>query len=504
MDMKIYPINYSYNLQNYVKNNYSNPGSFNTPLKYDTVNFSGWFGINSQSKKNDYLQLSAGEMILSYKLADMLHRLDNKSMIVIGNSDDLCFKDEVKIQLDSEYSFVDNPKDIENIYVLKENLFKPIFIIKDKKDGFKIHCLARKNPTKPAENLLEYIRLNSAMYGDFIETEDNCKIQFVKTSKESKQRLYDAKYSADSFLNPSEDSNYAAEDVCEENSLKFQSNVIPYRTFDDVAGMDKTIKQVKKSILFPMVYPKAFPKNTNCGTILYGPPGTGKTLLAFAVIGEVKKRTGQDVHFIHIKSKDLERSLFGESEKLWRNVFKELQEHQPSLLFIDEIDSILESRQEGGNYVVNNNTVSQFLTLIDTIEKNQDRVWIIGTTNRLERIDSAIKRKGRLGELIEIKEPDEKGCLDILNFYLKGKNISQDFNREIFAKKIHKLKYTGADIANMVNQARDNAYEREGIYSQMDDGSFVDKKLDDLEYISQDFYKCLDQKPIERRSAGFL
>lgn len=125
------------------------------------------------------------------------------------------------------------------------------------------------------------------------------------------------------------------------------SQAIPHRTFKDVAGMDDTIQQVKKQILYPMLYPKAFPDVTNCGTIFYGPPGTGKTLLAQAIIGEAKERKDKTINFINIDGQSLEAKWIGDTEKAWRNVFKEAVEKQPCILFIDEIDAILSKRSGG-------------------------------------------------------------------------------------------------------------------------------------------------------------
>ena len=267
---------------------------------------------------------------------------------------------------------------------------------------------------------------------------------------------------------------------------------IPERTFDDIAGMDDTIELVKKKILFPLLYPDAFPKSSNKGTIFFGEPGTGKTLLALAIIGEAKKRRNQDIHFVKIDSQEFERSSFGETEKLWRYTFKELVDKQPAILFIDELDAIVPQRREGSNYVGKNGVVAQLLTLIDGLEKQNERVTIIATTNRPDMIDRAIKRSGRLGNLIEIKKPDEKGCLDILNHYLKDKNVNENFNREEFAEKLYKLSCTGADINAIVDNARDKMYEAYGIYEKMDNGTFEKSDLADLEYSTEDFELTLE------------
>ena len=236
-----------------------------------------------------------------------------------------------------------------------------------------------------------------------------------------------------------------------------------------------------------MLYPEAFPDSKNRGTILYGPPGTGKTLLALAVIGEVQKRQDKNIHCIQVDGSSLTHSLVGKTEAKWRKIFKEAKEHQPSLIFIDEIDNVLGKREDGENFVHNNGVVSQFLTLTENLEKNNDKVWIIGATNRPENIDPAIKRNGRFGNLIEVPVPDEKGCLEILNHYLKTKKVSPEFNREIFARELFKNSAIGADIAAIVDNARENMYERCGIFEKMENGTFKQSDLEKLEYNSRDF-----------------
>lgn len=475
------------------------------------VYFQGFFkkreiSQNNKGKvreENNNFSLNADDMILSYKLADVLHRLDNKSLIVIGNVNSLFFKNFVKRELVNENSFINTPKDIKEVYVLQKETSDPIIIAKDYDNKFKLYGLAN-NLNKPKKNSsLDYSYKNTAEYGDTIESCNKFRFKLIKSNKEANSILYDAKYPVESFL--TEDNFLSNGLVRSQPSPQVTPHItsqmspikskyghqFPPRTFSDIAGMDKTIKKVKREILFPLLHPEAFEQSLNKGSIFYGPPGTGKTLLALALAGEFKKRSNKDVHLVYIKSKDLDRSKFGETEALWRSVFEECKSNQPAILFIDEIDSIVETRQEGSNYIPNNSVVSQFLTAIDDLEKNDSQVYIIGTTNRPDRIDPAIKRKGRLGNLVEISLPDEKGCLEILNLYLKNKNVSKDFNREDFASKLYNDKFSGADIATLVNEARDKMYERCGIYTKMENGTYTSNILKDLQYSADDFENAL-------------
>ncbi len=516
--MRIYSINTVYNISNAKKYN-SSLGNYASYIP-----FSGWFGkkkshahdefikANKTSENNstseninqkELSKLNAHDLMLSIKLADVLHRLDSNSVIVIGDPESVFFKNFVKRALTEEKSKIDNPKDIRDVYLLKEDMKDPLIITKDnyKKNSFKLYGLAR-NLADSKRDSTTYN--NAAVYDDFIETQNKVKIKFIKTGKESNNIFYDAKIPVDRFYTDSIylEFDYVAKatsagsnrktSVDTQKANKPNSLYIPERTFDDIAGMDDTIDIVKKKILFPLLYPEAFPKSVNKGAIFFGDPGTGKTLLALAIIGEAKRRRNQDIHFVKIDSQEFERSAFGETEKLWRDTFKELVDRQPAILFIDELEAIVPQRREGSNYVGKNGVVAQLLTLIDGLEKQNARVVIIATTNRPDMIDKAIKRNGRLGNLIEIKKPDEKGLLDILNHYLKDKNVNKDFNRKEFAEELYKLSCTGADVNAVVDDARNKMYDAYGIFERMDNGTFEKSDLNDLEYSAEDFELALE------------
>lgn len=445
--------------------------------------------------KKDLSVMNSHDLILSCKIADVLHRVNSGSIIVVGDPKSLFFKNFVKRALTDEDSYIDNPKNIKDVYIIYEKTSNPLIISKnnEKKNSFKVYGLA-KNLTKTDRKFTTYE--NIVDFGDFIETEDKLKIKFIRTGKESNSIFYDENIPTRCIFEEGQFIN--SKSVRSEENEKINLNIdrdmssIPLRTFDDVAGMDATVDLVKKKILFPLLFPEAFPKAANKGTIFYGEPGTGKTLLALAIIGEVKKRQNKNIYFVKIDSQEFERSSFGESEKLWRETFKKLVENQPAVLFIDELDAIAPQRRDGSNYVGKNGVVAQLLTLIDGLEKQNARVSIIATTNRPDMIDIAIKRSGRLGNLIEVKKPDEKGCLDILNHYLKNKSVNNNFDREEFAKKLHDLSCTGADINVIVENAMDRMYERYGIYEKMDNGTYKKSDLDNLQYENEDFEKSLE------------
>lgn len=486
-------------------------------LANNNIAFQGFFGNKNNIKKTEefsqkdiddnisnelndskYL-LNGNDQILSLKVADTLHRVDDKNILIIGDKNSLFFKNFVKRTLEDEKPFFPNPKNIENMYLIQnEKISSPIIMAKKSDKDFYIYgdCKVLSKNDKYSSYSHDPIK-----YEDVLELNDGVKLKLIKTPSESNIRMYE-KFPIDDVFNSRDflDKKSSIEEIDEllstqcnncktekEKQKVDKHNSIPLRTFDDVAGMDDSVAEIKKKVLYPMLYPDAFKDTKNKGVILYGEPGTGKTLLALSLIGEAKKRKDKDLYLVQLDASSLKKSLVGESEGLLRGVFKKAVDNQPSLLFIDEIDSLFPNRGSDSNNVHDNGMVSQGLTLIEDIEKNDDKVYIIGATNRPDNIDPAIKRSGRLGNLIEIKKPNEKGCCDILNLYLKNKPVDENFDREKFSKSLYKQGATGADIAKMVNDARDNMYERTGIFNKMEQGTFENSDLDNLKYIEEDF-----------------
>ena len=481
------------------------------------VHFYGWFGKKDskpvETKKNDF-GMTGEDYTISFKVADVLNRLGDDAILVIGNSNSLFLKNRVKRAITEDNKQLPNAKDLKDVYLINNKRDEYIISKKDK-ETFLIYGGAN-NLSNPERYTIDYPVYQTAKYGDIIKTKDGLKIKFMKLP-ETKTIMYDAKYPVEAFLtkgntidggvviNKAERINYEKDDNEIDEPKSKWARPIPKRTFDDVAGLDDTIDTVKKKVLFPMLYPNAFRDNKNQGAILYGPPGVGKTLLALAMIGEARDRKGQNIHFIKVDPNDLETKEWGGTTTNWKEIFAELLDNQPSLLFIDEADNVFARRQEGNNHVPKNYVTTEFLTQIDNMEKTGANVWILAATNNPDMIDSAIKRSGRLGDMIEFKKPDEKGCLDILNLYLKKKNVDKDFNREKFAKNIYSLGYTGADIAEIVSDAKGEMYTRCGIWEKMDKGTFKDWDLDGLEYSAKDFENALKNQKIrkQRPQIGF-
>ncbi|RWW88782.1 hypothetical protein BHE74_00002326 [Ensete ventricosum] len=216
--------------------------------------------------------------------------------------------------------------------------------------------------------------------------------------------------------------------------------------YDDVGGVRKQMAQIRELVELPLRHPQLFksigvkpPK----GILLYGPPGSGKTLIARAVANE----TG--AFFFCINGPEIMSKLAGESESNLRKAFEEAEKNAPSIIFIDEIDSIAPKREKT-NGEVERRIVSQLLTLMDGL-KSRSHVIVMGATNRPNSIDPALRRFGRFDREIDIGVPDEVGRLEVLRIHTKNMKLSEDVDLERIAKDTHG--YVGADLAALCTEA---------------------------------------------------
>ncbi|ONL93725.1 Cell division control protein 48 homolog D [Zea mays] len=216
--------------------------------------------------------------------------------------------------------------------------------------------------------------------------------------------------------------------------------------YDDVGGVRKQMAQIRELVELPLRHPQLFksigvkpPK----GILLYGPPGSGKTLIARAVANE----TG--AFFFLINGPEIMSKLAGESESNLRKAFEEAEKNAPSIIFIDEIDSIAPKREKTHGEV-ERRIVSQLLTLMDGL-KSRAHVIVMGATNRPNSIDPALRRFGRFDREIDIGVPDEVGRLEVLRIHTKNMKLAEDVDLEIIAKDTHG--YVGADLAALCTEA---------------------------------------------------
>jgi transitional endoplasmic reticulum ATPase len=221
---------------------------------------------------------------------------------------------------------------------------------------------------------------------------------------------------------------------------------VPKVTYEDIGGLKEEIQKVREMIELPLRHPEIFEKlgiEAPKGVLLYGPPGTGKTLLAKAVANE------SNAHFISISGPEIMSKFYGESEARLREIFKEAKEKAPSIIFIDEIDSIAPKREEVTGEV-ERRVVSQLLSLMDGLE-SRGKVIVIAATNRPNAIDPALRRPGRFDREIEIRVPDKKARLEILQIHTRNMPLAPDVNLEKIANITHG--FVGADLEYLCKEA---------------------------------------------------
>jgi transitional endoplasmic reticulum ATPase len=220
----------------------------------------------------------------------------------------------------------------------------------------------------------------------------------------------------------------------------------PKVAYEDIGGLKDEVDKVREMIELPLRHPELFEKlgvDAPKGVLLHGPPGTGKTLLAKAVASETSAT------FTSIGGPEIMSKFYGESEERLRDIFKEAAENAPSIIFIDEIDSIAPKRDEV-TAETERRVVAQLLALMDGLE-GRGKVVVIGATNRPNALDPALRRPGRFDREIEIGIPDKVGRLEILQIHTKGMPLAEDVDMDKLASMTHG--YVGADLAALAREA---------------------------------------------------
>jgi transitional endoplasmic reticulum ATPase len=222
--------------------------------------------------------------------------------------------------------------------------------------------------------------------------------------------------------------------------------MMPRVTYEDIGGLSEEIKRVREMIELPMKHPELFERlgiDPPKGVLLHGPPGTGKTLLAKAVANE------SGVNFVSIAGPEIMSKFYGESEQRIREIFQQSEKEAPSIIFIDELDSIAVKREEVTGEV-ERRVVAQLLALMDGL-KSRGKVIVIGATNRPNALDPALRRPGRFDREIEIGVPDRNGRYEVLLVHTRGMPLAEDVDLEDFAARTHG--FVGADIAALTKEA---------------------------------------------------
>ncbi|MGH3452504.1 MAG: AAA family ATPase, partial [Haloechinothrix sp.] len=225
-------------------------------------------------------------------------------------------------------------------------------------------------------------------------------------------------------------------------------------TFDDVGGLQAEVEQIRELVECPLLFPRVYDQlgiEPPRGILLHGPPGVGKTYLARAIANEV------GAHFLYINGPEILSSVQGGTEANLRSIFEEAMESAPSVVLIDEIDAIAPERKDSGHIDARMGT--QLLSMLDGLVSMED-VVVIGTTNRIDALDPALRRPGRFDREILIGPPDSPGRLAILDIHTRGVPLTRaagDFLPEV-ARVTHG--YTGADLVDLVREAGLKALRR--------------------------------------------
>lgn len=236
-------------------------------------------------------------------------------------------------------------------------------------------------------------------------------------------------------------------------SMKLEERAVPAVTYEDIGGMRGVIQKVREMIELPLRHPELFERlgvEPPKGVLLYGAPGTGKTLLAKAVANEAR------ANFISISGPEIMSKWYGQSEENLRKIFEEAEKNAPTIIFIDELDSIAPKREEVTGEV-ERRVVSQLLTLLDGMKK-RGKVIIIAATNRPNAIDPALRRPGRFDREIEIPVPDRVGRLEILKIHSRNMPLSKDVDLQWLADITYG--YVGADLWALAKEAAMSALRR--------------------------------------------
>jgi transitional endoplasmic reticulum ATPase len=259
---------------------------------------------------------------------------------------------------------------------------------------------------------------------------------------------------------------------------------IPQVSYEDIGGLGKEIQKIREMVELPIKSPELFKRlgiSPPKGVLLHGPPGTGKTLIAKAVANE------SGANFKTINGPEIMSKFYGESEQKLREAFEEAEKNAPSIIFIDELDSIAPKRAEVTGEV-ERRVVAQLLALMDGLA-GRGQVIVIGATNRVDDVDEALRRPGRFDREIVIGVPDRQGRLEILQIHTRSMPLEEELDLERLASLSHG--FVGADLAALAREAAMEALRRALPHVDPDTGDIPPDVLQDLFVTQHDFDTAL-------------
>jgi len=259
----------------------------------------------------------------------------------------------------------------------------------------------------------------------------------------------------------------------------------PSVTYEDIGGLEEELQRIREMIELPLKHPEVFSRlgiDPPKGVLLYGPPGTGKTLIARAVANE------SGANFYSIQGPEIMSKFYGQSEERLREIFTEAEKNAPSVIFIDELDSIAPKRDEVHGEV-ERRIVAQLLTLMDGLT-TRGYVIVIAATNRDEAIDPALRRPGRFDREIEIGVPTVSGRQEIMQIHTRGMPLDEGVKLEHFAKITHG--FVGADLASLAREAAMKSLRR--YLPEIDLGKPIPTEiLEKMKVTAADFHDALKE-----------
>lgn len=334
----------------------------------------------------------------------------------------------------------------------------------------------------------DYVHVKNPEYGFKLETFTETKIADLP---EGSVKQFDV--SASKKSNVAEINSKNLDKIGPETTINPAKQI----TFKDIGGQEDALATIKQKIIFQLKYPNFFKNNKMEGirsALFIGPPGNGKTLAALATANEA------GVPFYSLNGQLLEGKYVGESAENIHAYYENARKNQPCIIFFDEMDAIFKKRT--GEYPYLDQSVNMHLDEISRLEKENSQVFLLGATNHPEIMDEAVLRNGRFGTKIEFKSPDTaEKCKAVLTVHMRDVNI-EDFDIDEFSRHMLKSKFSNADIAAVVAEAKMQTIERQGIFEAMSNGTFKDDSDFKLIIKGEDFNSALEKLTAQKDIVG--
>jgi transitional endoplasmic reticulum ATPase len=320
--------------------------------------------------------------------------------------------------------------------LLKKNLFMRPVMKGDVVSPFPV--VRRQRETNPFEDIFKSFGIDVEGMGDFSFTPipGETKLAVVSTNPEGIVKITDI-----------------TQVELRKEAMEIEMGRVPTITYEDIGGLHAAIEKIREMVELPLRHPELFTKlgiDPPKGVLLYGPPGTGKTLLAKAVANE------SGANFFSIAGPEIMNKFYGQSEENLRKIFEEADKNAPSIIFIDEVDSLAPKREDVTGEV-EKRVVSQLLALMDGL-KARGKIIVIAATNRENALDPAIRRGGRFDREIEIGVPDMKGRKEILQIHTRNMPLEKDVDLNWLSEVTYG--FVGADLETLAKEAAMSALRR--------------------------------------------